>query len=989
MQRSSGWFTFMISTTFTGVLLALGLSSSVAQATNGTDETSNRGTAMSSAAQATDGDWRAGSEETVRWGGRVGYVDKAGTLWVQLRYQPKAPWVPVAADVAQFQLLDWRMAVLKRDGTLWLGEGPLNAPLVQIDSEVSVFQLTLTRVGMLRKDGTFRVKEWGFEPTNVATEVHAFQVLDDRVAVLGVDGTLWMQRGGMVRDFVPLATGVDAFQLEREWVAYRQDARLMVARDDDSESESESLIDLAFQEVATKVANFAMEVTVTFNETFDSRMHLAVVDAQGHLWLDEAAVAEQLALSPVKLGGVGPLARVQWAGGQLAALGIDGTLTVAQLDETGRRLVNTQTVAGVKDFRLGPEGTLLLSREAGRLSMIGPRLLDTEGRWKAMPSSEAELSGLIMPAAQGAAGRSFDLAGEKALAREKAGRPVDAAVGVGLSSLRPAFTRQPVMRPGTVTDLAAAPVVFSDAGLLDRAFAQSPALAGGDMSEFAAESDALPGPLPASPKASINDTVLIYQRYSASLDDTALAYTATEGQAYGYVTVNGARFYLYASSAVQPVYRCLDGKDHFVSLAINCEGKTQQGRLGYLWKTWKTGHSPLYRCRKGGDHFVSNYSNCGGHINEGRIGYSPALYEWPNGTSVVSYEINYIDNYKYAEGGWWNGRFFPVIYNGGVRWTAYVDAVYFNFSLICWDSGYMTNVGSTSTWLTGCSNPMPRGWKLLWMGGRLRTSTGGFRALPGEINPSGFGMVPLESSIDRIYNLNGYTYHAGWEQLLPNGTGMLERARGNTYFTNVPAEVGNGPHPTCVGSCDQIAPRAVGNMLSDGTTRIWISGLLTSGNPVQDVKDIKAGVNLLNSGNMSGSPSPTAWAIAHYLADNGRDPNKVQISAHSAGIYEGITLGQWGWGSKVYGFAPPGISYATIDSRAMLDRPWVDFTFYAIDSDPMANGLLFQTNLQRINAGVDLYIGYAGGFNGYRPLQDHSRDVHFGAFPGAPSWLRF
>jgi hypothetical protein len=977
MQRSSGWFrqTFVISTTFLGVLLALGVSSPVAQATNGTDQMHDRGTAMSSAAQATDGDWRVGWEETARWGGRLGYVDKAGTLWVQLRYQPEAPWVPVAAEVAQFQLLDWRLAVLKRDGTLWLGEGPLNAPLVHIDAEVSAFQLTLTRVGMLRKDGTFRVKEWGGEPTSVATGVHAFQVLDDRVAVLGVDGTLWMQRGGTVHGFVPLATGVDAFQMEREWVAYRQDARLMVARDDD---DSESLIDLAFQEVAAETANFEMEVTVTFNETFDSRMHLAVVDAQGQLWLDEAAVPEQLALSPVDLGGVGPLARVQWAGGQLAALGLDGTLTVAQLDETGG-LVNAQAVVGVKDFRLGPEGTLLLSSKAGRVSLIHQQLLDEKGGWQTM-RDEAELSSLIMPGAQGAAGRSFDLAGEKALAREKGGRPVEAAAGVGLSSLRPAFTRQPVMRPGTGTDLTAAPVVFSDAGLLDSAFALSPALAEGDMGKFAAESDALPGPLPVSAKSLPTGTVLRFQRYSASLNDHMVSASAHEGQRSGYTTKNGAAYYSSAATGRQPVYRCLNGRNHFVSLRADCEGRTSEGRIGYLLIASKSGHNALYRCRAGTDHFVSSSSTCGGHTNEGRIGYSPRLYEWPRGTSRVTYETNYVNNYKHAAGGWWNGHFFPNIVHGGVTWYGYVAHV---VASGCWDTGYAKYVGGLANHNNKCTR-MPTGYLPLPISGRLSASSVPFKVVPGEITADQFSLIPLEGSIDRTYNVNGFTYNAGWQRTLPTNATVLQRT--GTYLTNLAVDGYRGPRPSCVGACDQIDARSVGNRLSDGTTRIWISGTGTSGNLWQDFVDIGTGVRNLNSG--GGNFSQTYHKIVDYIWTFDRDPAKVLISSHSMGIYDGVLLGHNAWASQVFGFSPPGVSIGAINSQAMLDRPWVDFTFYSGHYDMISNGVLGQTNFERINAGVDLFTGNTGSFNAFNPFEPHFRDNYFNTF-NAPSWTSF
>src|SRR5262249_3450234 len=134
--------------------------------------------------------WRADWKEEPRWGNRIGYVDAAGNLLVRVRRGSEKGFVTVARDVRDFQLLDWRLAVPGRDGTLRVGEESLKSPLQRVGENVAAFQVTPTRLAFVDAEGTLRVKDGAAEPRVAARGVRSFQVLDTRLAVLGFDGTL-------------------------------------------------------------------------------------------------------------------------------------------------------------------------------------------------------------------------------------------------------------------------------------------------------------------------------------------------------------------------------------------------------------------------------------------------------------------------------------------------------------------------------------------------------------------------------------------------------------------------------------------------------------------------------------------------------------------------------------------------------------------------------------------------------------------------------
>lgn len=107
-----------------------------------------------------------------------------------------------------------------------------------------------------------------------------------------------------------------------------------------------------------------------------------------------------------------------------------------------------------------------------------------------------------------------------------------------------------------------------------------------------------------------------------------------EGRQHGYYLEGLNYFWIQPSGGANhtALYRCLSGTwDHFLSTQSNCEGRTHEGRLGYIATSQVAGTVPLYRLRK-----YSGYSDIfyttdpaerqsilagGGWANEGIQGY--------------------------------------------------------------------------------------------------------------------------------------------------------------------------------------------------------------------------------------------------------------------------------------------------------------------------------------------------------------------------------
>jgi hypothetical protein len=396
---------------FTATLAAQGGDTLAFMTTNATGQASapttvQFGSLMAHRLDRTVSDWR---------GSRIGYVDENGNL--RVKEETSSDWMTLASQVADFQLAHDRIAVLKGDRTLWLGEKELQNPLVKVVDHVAAFQLTHNLLGILREDGTYLVKEGASEPRVAAYGVKALHLLELWMAILGFDGTLWLQCGGGIEGFHKIAERVERFQLEAEWLAYTQDGRLMLSYSWDG---------FNVTEVAQHVADFEMEVAGNFNPAYPTRVHLAVLARDGTVrWGD--GDTPKLSLAEV----AAPITRrVAWSAGRLALHGADGRLRVTAL-ASDHALRPLQDLGRVEAFQLGAEGTLLVL--SAEVATRGSLLL-IEAPANANPSTQA---GEIIPSGD------FDPArvGQVTTNLHGTGGPSV----FGLSSRVPAFTKRPVV----------------------------------------------------------------------------------------------------------------------------------------------------------------------------------------------------------------------------------------------------------------------------------------------------------------------------------------------------------------------------------------------------------------------------------------------------------------------------------------------------------------------------------------------------------------
>jgi hypothetical protein len=403
--------------------------------------------------------WRKTWSEAPYWGGRSGYVDGQGVLRVKLHYvpdgSPGAAWVVVAKDVADFQLMDWRIAVRKTDGSLWFASGPLSEPLVKIDDQVAAYQMTLINIGTLSTRGAFRVSEGGRART-VANGVKAFHMQHSgRMGVLGNDGGLWLFEGGRPQGdaFRPVAADVKSFQLEREWVSYIEEgpqSRLMVAKSESLWRELPS-----FVPVARGVVDFEGELSVETRDGFPSRLHLAAVTQVGTLIYGEAADPAKFVISAVGGSTGSGVREVRWAGNQLAVLDQGKNLSIAAM--TGDcQLQKFQNYGHAEGFRLTPERALMLARTRNEVALVGPRMVEEPGQAGAAKTDE---EGHPL-------GKNMRVEGLETNVRNLIHSKTKEKVFVAyfeLSSIRPGFQRRAMTAPVVPKgDLALAALSFTD-----------------------------------------------------------------------------------------------------------------------------------------------------------------------------------------------------------------------------------------------------------------------------------------------------------------------------------------------------------------------------------------------------------------------------------------------------------------------------------------------------------------------------------------------
>ncbi|MDQ6606037.1 MAG: hypothetical protein M3Z06_05740 [Actinomycetota bacterium] len=100
----------------------------------------------------------------------------------------------------------------------------------------------------------------------------------------------------------------------------------------------------------------------------------------------------------------------------------------------------------------------------------------------------------------------------------------------------------------------------------------------------------------------------------------------TTGPVTSGYSIEGTLGFLLESSVAgtAPLYGCLDGSDHFLSLSPVCEGQTVLRTEGWIYASppSSVASSAIYRCRDGFDHFAATDPGCEGQVNEGLLGYA-------------------------------------------------------------------------------------------------------------------------------------------------------------------------------------------------------------------------------------------------------------------------------------------------------------------------------------------------------------------------------
>lgn len=616
---------------------------------------------------------RDGGSELPQWGGRLAYVDARGDLKARLRSDPDGAWVTVARDVQSFQLLDWSLAVLNRDGTLFAAEGALDAPLAEIARNVCAYQKTLTRLGVLQCDGTFLVRETPSMPVRrVATGVESFQVMEDRAAFRAADGGLWVHEGGVLADFQKVADAVDSFQLERGWIGFLRNRALMLAEGSLERGA------LSFREIARDVAEFEMEVRVEPGN-FQKTLRLAVVTREGVLKIASGGGSGK----PIQLEELdrGSICGIAWAGGRLGYLGAEG-LKVADFGEGNwpERLDSLTGLGPIASFRITREGAVLFDGETGS------RLFEWRGA-----GGDVEPDSVAGRAAEPAIDRSarIVLVASGELEMDASG---GAARGVESSSMRPAFLRRPVR--GIPSRLAVAGPVRQFSHVPEARAVEGHETGSGEIEVPAVEQAPVTSTstlVTEAAQATLQNGVPLYQLnyppltdhfYTTKASDRDIAkslgftdqgiaayvepsqvagtnpfwrfysggqtdhFYTTSSAEFNYVVANGFTYesvegYLYASrvAGTVPLYRLSrwypsnNDLDHFYTVDDTAksnkisQGWTYDGVAGYVWPAAAapTQGPPLYRWYASGttDHFYSttNWGSIGGFVQQGIAAY--------------------------------------------------------------------------------------------------------------------------------------------------------------------------------------------------------------------------------------------------------------------------------------------------------------------------------------------------------------------------------
>ena len=303
----------------------------------------------------------------------------------------------------------------------------------------------------------------------------------------------------------------------------------------------------------------------------------------------------------------------------------------------------------------------------------------------------------------------------------------------------------------------------------------------------------------------------------------------------------------------------------------------------------------------------------------------------------------------------------------------------------CWDTGYLTTCRAGAP----CPGRQPRcvanllQGDAISIGGRIGIPGGRF-LIPGELTPDGFALVPMETGIDRTLSANGNTYFARWVDYFPNTTTAASQTIQiqTPYLQGLPVTGGSGPMPDCIGTCYQIAPRAVievfGPLGPNSRFNVYMTGFNTSGNIFQDFVDTFNAADYLNN---PSNPNPIITghqqAIINFISNNGLNPLLGTGYGHSLGAECIAGLANAGWLSTGILIAPPSF----ISNEALQSKSWTSLTVYSADNDLISNSPFLNANQSRLTNGVNIITGTTGGL-----YSSHLRGSYFTTFPALPEF---
>lgn len=155
-------------------------------------------------------------------GDRVALLDSDNRLLIPVwRYKNQfiadslAEWATAGHDIVDFQMTNYRIAMLSRDRDLFVQADDINLAWVLQAKNVRAFSVSDHRVGYLTDNGDLLVKEGGLQNdwVAVAKNVSAFQLNDNRIAIVDEQGVLFVNEGEMLSEWKPMASHVKAFQV--------------------------------------------------------------------------------------------------------------------------------------------------------------------------------------------------------------------------------------------------------------------------------------------------------------------------------------------------------------------------------------------------------------------------------------------------------------------------------------------------------------------------------------------------------------------------------------------------------------------------------------------------------------------------------------------------------------------------------------------------------------------------------------------------------